>query len=106
MTSLYSKLINVECKFTQYYSPGGRLFYLGLSKTVCQQTRSRFQSLVVLNGVAVMHQLASERGYAGLEIATDMVTNATNILSLATKNSGLVATLDTRFLSELDLNYM
>ena len=54
-----------------------------------------------------MHQLASERGYAGLEIATDMVTNnATNILSLATKNSGLVATLDTRFLSELDLNYM
>ena len=53
-----------------------------------------------------MHQLASERGYAGLEIATDMVANATNILSLATKNSGLVATLDTRFLSELDLNYM
>ena len=46
-----------------------------------------------------MHQLASERGYAGLEIATDMVANATNILSLATKNSGLVATLDTRFLS-------
>ena len=53
-----------------------------------------------------MHQLASGRGYAGLEIATDMVTNATNILSLATKNFGLVATLDTRFLSEWDLNYM
>ena len=53
-----------------------------------------------------MHQLASEKGYAGLEIATDMVANSTNILSLATKNSGLVATLDTRFLSELDLNYM
>lgn len=53
-----------------------------------------------------MHQLASERRHAGLEIATDMVTNATNILSLATKNSGLVATLDIRFLSELDLNYM
>ena len=32
-----------------------------------------------------MRQLASERGYAGLEIATDMVANATNILSLATK---------------------
>ena len=28
----------------------------------------------------------------GLEIATDTVTNATNIFSLATKNSGLVAT--------------
>ena len=53
-----------------------------------------------------MHQLASERGYSGLEIATGMVANATNILSLATKNSGLVATLDTRFLYELDLNYM
>ena len=53
-----------------------------------------------------MLQLGSERGHAGLEIATDMVANATNILSLATKNSGLVSTLDTRFLYELDLNYM
>ena len=53
-----------------------------------------------------MHQLASERGYVGLKTATDMVANATNVLSLATKNSGLVATLDTRFLYELDLNYM
>ena len=40
----------------------------------------------------------------GLEIATDAVTNATNIFSLATKNSGLVATLATRFLHDLDLN--
>jgi len=40
----------------------------------------------------------------GLEIATDTVTNATNIFSLATKNSGLVATLVTRFLSDLGLN--
>ena len=32
-----------------------------------------------------MLQLVSERGHAGLEIATDMVANATNILSLATK---------------------
>jgi len=37
-------------------------------------------------------------------IATDTVTNATNIFSLATKNSGLVATLATRFLYDLDLN--
>ena len=42
--------------------------------------------------------------YAGLEIATDTVANATNIFSLATKNSGLVATLVTRFLYDLDLN--
>ena len=28
----------------------------------------------------------------GLKIVTDMVANATNIFSLATKNSGLVAT--------------
>ena len=39
-----------------------------------------------------------------IEISTDMVANVTNIFSLATKNSGLVATLATRFLSDLDLN--
>ena len=41
---------------------------------------------------------------SGLEIATDTVANATNIFSLATKNSGLVATLVTGFLYDLDLN--
>ena len=35
---------------------------------------------------------------------TDTVTNATNIFSLVTENSGLVATLTTIFLSDLDLN--
>ena len=35
---------------------------------------------------------------AELKIATNMVANATKIFSLATKNSGLVATLATRFL--------
>ena len=40
---------------------------------------------------------------AELKIATNMVTNATNIFSLATKNFGLVTTLATRFLSDLDL---
>ena len=40
----------------------------------------------------------------GLEIATDMVANATNIFSLATKNSGLVTKVATRFLYILDLN--
>ena len=40
----------------------------------------------------------------GLEIATDKVASATNVISLATKNSGLVATLATRFLYDLDLN--
>jgi len=37
-------------------------------------------------------------------MATDMVANATNIFSLATKKSGLVATLAIRFLYNLDLN--
>ena len=40
----------------------------------------------------------------GLKIATDMVANATNIFSLATKNSSWVAKVATRFLYDLDLN--
>ena len=40
----------------------------------------------------------------GFEIATDTVVNATNIFSLATKTSGLVAKVATRFLYDLDLN--
>ena len=35
--------------------------------------------------------------HPGLEIATDTVVNGTNIFSLATKNSGLVAKVATRF---------
>ena len=45
-------------------------------------------------------------GNSGLEIATDTVANATNIFSLATKNSGLVAKVATRFLYILDLSQM
>ena len=41
---------------------------------------------------------------SGLKIATDRVANATNIFSLATKNSSLVAKVATRFLYDLDLN--
>ena len=41
---------------------------------------------------------------AGLQVATDTSTNATNIFSLVTKHSGLVATLATRFLCALDVN--
>ena len=40
---------------------------------------------------------------SGPEIATDTVANATNIFSLATKNSSLVAKVATRFLYDLDL---
>ena len=46
----------------------------------------------------------SDVSLAGLDIATDTVTNATNIFSLATENSGLVATLTTKCLYDLDLN--
>ena len=35
---------------------------------------------------------------------TDMAANATNILSLVTESSVVVATLMTRFLYDLDLN--
>ena len=38
----------------------------------------------------------SEQSGPGLKIAGDMVANATNIFSLATKSFGLVATLATR----------
>ena len=40
-------------------------------------------------------------GCSGLEIVTDMVANTTNIFSLATKKSGSVATLVTRFLCDM-----
>ena len=40
----------------------------------------------------------------GLEIVTDTVASMTNIVSLATKNSGSVAALVTRFHYDLDLN--
>ena len=42
--------------------------------------------------------------YSIHKIATDMVANATNIFSLTTKNSGLDATLATKFLYDLELN--
>ena len=42
---------------------------------------------------------------AKLKIAANMVANTTNIFSLATKNSGLVTTLATRFLFDLDLTF-
>ena len=39
----------------------------------------------------------------GLKIATDRVANVTNIFSLVTKNSSLVAKVATRFLYDLEL---
>ena len=64
---------------------------------VIQAFRTIIKFHIILN-------LWSENNDPGLEIATDMVANATNIFPLATKNSGLVAKLATRFLYELDLN--
>ena len=51
-----------------------------------------------------MHSYFGKNIEAGLKIVTDKVTNATSIFSLATKNFGLVATLATRFLYDIDLN--
>ena len=47
-----------------------------------------------------------EPNIAGLEIVTDTVANVTDSFSLATKNSCLVVTLATRFLYDLDFNYI
>ena len=52
------------------------------------------------------HSLNSHDLYAGLKIATNMVANATDIFSLATKNSGLEATLETRVLYDLDFSIL
>ena len=41
---------------------------------------------------------------SGLKIVTDRVTNVTNIFSLVSKNDGLVTTMETRFLYDLDLD--
>ena len=49
--------------------------------------------------VRVVARITFTFSSTGLEIVTDRVANVTNIFSLATKNSGLVATLATRFLS-------
>ena len=49
--------------------------------------------------VPVVARITFTFSSTGLEIVTDRVANVTNIFSLATKNSGLVATLATRFLS-------
>ena len=54
--------------------------------------------------VVILHVTVVTEYVPGLEIATDTVANATNIFSLATKNSGLVAKVATRFLYILDLN--
>ena len=61
--------------------------------------------MVVLNRTQLLtvSEVLTTSSIAGLEIATDTVTNMTNIFFLATKNSGLVATLVTRFLYDLHL---
>ena len=41
---------------------------------------------------------------SGFKIASDKVTNATNMFSLATKSFGLVTKMATRFLYALDSN--
>ena len=64
---------------------------------VIQALRTIIKFHIILN-------LWSENNDAELEIATDTVTNATNIFPLLTKNSGLVAKVATWFLYDLDLN--
>ena len=64
-----------------------------------KQKKRKFEPRIKLN-----HNIYTmDAALAELKIGTNMVTNATKIFSLATKNSGLVATLATRFLFDLDL---
>ena len=67
---------------------------------------SRRPRCINIDGVDIPPFLNSLDIFAetGLKIATDKVANATNIFSLATKNSSLVAKVVTRFLYDLDLN--
>ena len=67
---------------------------------------SRQPRCINIDGVDIPPFLNSLDIFAetGLKIATDRVANATNIFSLATKNSSLVAKVATRFLYDLDLN--
>ena len=55
------------------------------------------------NILGKLHWSIIQWSVTGLEIATDTVANATNIFSLATKNSSLVAKVVTRFLYDLEL---
>ena len=67
---------------------------------------SRRPRCINIDGVDIPPFLNSLDIFAetGLKIATDRVANATNIFSVATKNSSLVAKVVTRFLYDLDLN--
>ena len=67
---------------------------------------SRRPSCINIDGVDIPPFLNSLDIFAetGLKIATDKVANVTNIFSLVTKNSSLVAKVATRFLYDLDLN--
>ena len=58
----------------------------------------------MIYAAAFTQKLSCSCKKTGLEIATDTVANATNIFSLVTKKSGLVAKLAIRFLHDLDLN--
>ena len=67
---------------------------------------SRRPRCINIDGVDIPPFLNSLDIFAetGLKIATDRVANVSNIFSLATKNSSLVAKVVTRFLSDLDFN--
>ena len=66
--------------------------------------KSKFETFKVCEAGIFLRYVHLCKLMTGLEIATDMVANATNFFSLAMKNSGLVATLVTRFFYDLDLN--
>lgn len=84
---------------------------LSVSARACQCRNPAFQSEItprkakkgpfspfLLQGCRLNTGMVFLKGIQGLEIVSDMVTSATNISSLVTKNSGLVAFTATTFL--------
>ena len=97
---MYLYILSRPC---QDWVVGGLFFLLGCEKILYDIRLKKFcpfkkYPLPPPPAVYIMNAALAE-----LKIATNMVTNATKIFSLATRNSGLVATLATRFLFDLDL---
>lgn len=68
------------------------------SEITPRKTRKGHLSPFLLQGCRLNTGIVFSKGIYVLEIATDMVANATSISSLVTKSHGLVAIMATAFL--------
>ena len=87
--------VNVKCShFTKQCYAHVKLLFCFLN-LLCFRHFHCYSSIVSQG--PLLHQSKRGKLFTGLKIATDTVANATNIFSLATKISGLVAKVATRF---------